>query len=324
MKAAVVTRYGPPEVVELRELPMPEPGPSEVRIKVLSTTVTAGDYRLRSGNMPRGFGPLRGIALGFGAPRKAVLGTEAAGIVDALGAGVTRFAVGDPVVAFPGEDLGGHAAYLLMPADGRVVHKPARLSFEEAAALPFGATTALDFLNRAALRAGERFLVHGASGNVGSMAVQLGKLRGAHVTAVCSGRNADLVRRLGADDVIDYTRTDFAGGGARYDVVMDAVGDAPYARVKSILNPGGRLIALVADLPAMLTAPFVGKGRKHRVLAGPAAERREDVETIVSLALEGALRAVIDQRFPFAHIVEAHRYVATGRKRGSVVVTCDG
>lgn len=323
MKIAFVPRYGPPEVVELREQASPAPASGKVRIKVLATAVTAADWRLRSGVMPRGFGVLRGIALGFGGPRKGVLGTDAAGVVDALGEGVTRFVIGDPVVAFPGSAMGCHAEYLVMPAQGRLVRKPANLTFEEAVALPFGGMTALDFLRRGDVKAGERVLVNGASGNVGSATVQLAKHRGAHVTAVCSAANAELACSLGADEAIDYTSTDFAAGDARYDVIVDCVGNAPYARVRSVLTRGGRLLAVIADLPAMLSAPFIGGEHKHRVIAGPAAEKVEDLATLAELAEKGVFKPVIDQRLPFARIVDAYRVVDSGRKKGSMIVTLD-
>ncbi len=323
MKVAFVPRYGPPEVVGFREQPTPAPASGQVRVKVLATAVTAADFRLRSGVLPRGFGVLRGIGLGFGGPRKSVLGTDAAGVVDALGAGVSRFAVGDPVVAFPGSAMGGHAEYLVMPAQGRLVRKPANLTFEEAVSLPFGGMTALDFLRRGAVKAGERVLVNGASGNVGTATVQLARHLGADVTAVCSATNSALVRSLGADEVIDYASTDFAVGGARYDVIVDCVGNAPYARVRSVLTRGGRLLAVLADLPAILGAAFVHGAQRHRVIAGPAAERADDLAILADLAEKGVLKPVIDQRFPFARIVDAYRVVDSGRKKGSVVVTLD-
>lgn len=321
MKIAFVPKYGSPEVVELREVPTPEPGPGQVRVAVRATAVTTGDWRLRSGVLPEGFGWLRGPVLGFGGPRKGVLGSDAAGLIDAVGPGVTEWKVGDEVVAFPGSAMGGHAEALIMPADGRIARKPARLSFEEAVALPFGGMTALDVLRRGGLKAGERVLVNGASGSVGSAAVQIAKNMGAHVTAVCSARNAELVRGLGADVVLDYQRADFAAGEARYDVIMDTVGNAPYERVRPVLNQGGRLLLVMADLAANLAAPFVGGKQRHRVVAGPVAERPEDLRALVALAEQGAVRPVIDQRFPFERIVEAYRIVDSGRKRGSVVLS---
>jgi NADPH:quinone reductase-like Zn-dependent oxidoreductase len=310
-------------VVEFRETPTPSPAAGEVRIRVLATAVTAADWRVRSGVMPRGFGALRGIGLGFGGPRKPVLGTDAAGVIDAVGEGVTRFKVGDPVFAFPGGAFGCHAEFLVMRADGCVAPKPANLSFEGAAALPFGGMTALDFLRRGEVQAGERVLVNGASGNVGSAAVQLAKHLGAHVTAVCSAPNAPLVRSLGADEVIDYTTCDFAAGGMRYDVVLDSVGNAPYSRMQRILAPRGRLLAVLADLPAVLGSVFAGRTKSHRVIAGPAAEKAADLMKLAEFAAQGKLRPVIDQRFPFERIVDAYRVVDSGRKRGSVVLWLD-
>lgn len=323
MKVAFVPRYGPPEVVRIREQPTPAPARGQVRIQVLATAVTTADWRVRSGVLPRGFGALRGVGLGFGGPRKGVLGTDAAGVVDALGEGATRLAPGDPVVAFPGSALGAHAEFLLMPADGRLVRKPSNLTFEEAAALPFGAMTALNFLRRGRVAAGERVLVNGASGSVGSATVQLARHLGAHVTAVTSAANAGLVRLLGAEEVIDYSAADFAAGPMRYDAIVDCVGNAPYARVRPVLARGGRLLAVLADLPAILRAPFAGRSERHRVIAGPAAERPEDLAQIAGLAGQGILRPVIDQRLPFDRIVEAHRRVESGRKRGSVIITLD-
>jgi len=323
MRVAFVPRYGPPEVVEFREMPMPVPRASEIRIKVLTTCVTAADWRVRSGDLPRGFGLLRGVALGFGGPRKGVLGTDAAGIVDAIGPAVTRFAVGDEVVAFPGSAMGAHAQYLLMPAAGRVLTKPANLSFDEVVALPFGGMTARDYLRRSRLQSGERVLIHGAAGNVGTAAIQLAKHAGAHVTAVCSAANAALVESLGADVVVDYSERDFAAGPDQYDVILDAVGNAPYSRVKSVLARGGRLLAIVADLSALLQAGLVPRRHGHRVIAGPATERREDLEALVALAGQGILKPVIQARFPFDQIVAAYRVVDSRRKRGSVVVTLE-
>lgn len=323
MKVAFVPRYGPPEIVEFREAPTPVPSPGQVRIKVFATTVTAGDWRMRSGELPRGFGVLRGLALGFGGPRKPVLGTEATGVVDAVGPGVTRFSVGDPVLAFLGAGMGAHAEYLLMPQDGLVAPKPSNLSFEEAAVLPFGAMTALYFLRRGEVKAGERVLVNGASGAVGTAFVQLAKYFGAHVTAVCSAGNAELVRSLGADAVIDYVTTDFAAGPDTWDVIVDTVGNAPYGRCKAVLAERGRLLAIAGDMSGLLGAAFVGGPKKHRVIAGPEPEASEDFQALVDLANQGVLKPVIDRRFEFEKLVDAYRVVDSGRKKGSVVVALD-
>jgi len=321
MKVAFVPRYGPPEVVELRELPDPVPSAGQIRIRVRAVAVTAGDMRVRSGVLPRGFGLLRGPALGFGGPRAGVLGTDAAGVVDAVGPGVGRFRVGDEVVAFPGAAMGAHAELLLMPAAGQVVAKPPGLSFEEAVALPFGGCTALHYLRVGGVTAGAKVLVDGASGNVGSMAVQLARHLGASVTGVCSAANADLVRSLGAEQVIDHRTADFAASGERWDVVVDTVGNAPYARVAGVLLPGGRLLAVLADLPAILGAAFAGRAAGHRVIAGPASETLAYLEEVVQLAAAGAIRPVIDTVLPFGRIADAYRVADSGRKRGSVVLT---
>lgn len=322
-KSTYVPHYGPPEVVEFREVTRPVPGPGQVRIRVLAAAVTAGDWRVRSGILPRGFGALRGLALGFKGPRQAVMGTDAAGVVDAVGPGVTEFAVGDAVVAFPGAQQGAHAEFLIMPAKGKVVRKPANLSFEQAAAIPFGAMTVLDFFRRGNVRSGESVLVNGASGNVGTAAVQIAKYLGARVTAVCSGRNAEVVRSLGADEVINYAESDFAAGPARFDVIVDAVGNAPYARVKPVLLPGGRLLVVLGDLPALLGSVLAGRTHGHRVIAGPVTERVADLLTTVELVERGALVPVIDRVFPFERIHDAYRVVDSGRKAGSVILTFD-
>ena len=321
MQVAFVPRYGPPDVVELRELPDPVPAAGQIRVRVHATAVTAGDMRVRSGVLPRGFGLLRGPALGFGGPRQPILGTDLAGVVDAVGPGVERFRVGDAVVAFPGSAMGAHAERVLLPADGRVVAKPPSLSFEDAAAIPFGACTALHFLRVGGVKAGERVLVNGASGNVGSMAVQLARHLGARVTGVCGAANADLVRSLGAEAVIDHRAVDFATLDQRWDVVVDTVGNAPYARVAPVLAPGGRLLAVLADLPSTLGAAFAGRSAGHRVLAGPAAEKVEYLQEVIDLAGAGTIRPVIDSVLPFARIADGYRVADSGRKRGSVVLT---
>jgi NADPH:quinone reductase-like Zn-dependent oxidoreductase len=323
MKVAFVSRYGPPEVVELRELADPAPAAGQVRIRVLATAVSAGDWRLRSGSLPRGFGPLRGLAIGFGGPRKGVLGTDACGVVDAIGAGVTRFAVGDPVLAFPGSAMGSHAEFLLMPEHGRVERKPSNLSFEEACALPFGGMTALDFLRRGGNVRGARVLVNGASGNVGSAFVQLARHAGAEVTGVCSSKNAALVSSLGATGVVDYARADFAQDTDAYDVIVDCVGNAPYPRVRNALAKGGRLLVVLGDLAALFSAPFVGRARDHRIIAGPAAERPSDLTALCELAEAGHFRPVIDRVMPFEAIRDAYALVDSGRKRGAVILSLD-
>ncbi|MDF3069054.1 MAG: uncharacterized protein K0R38_4655 [Polyangiaceae bacterium] len=321
MKAAVYTRYGTPDVVSLSTLPRPLLPADGVVIRVRATTVSSGDARLRSAHVPAGFGlPLR---LGFGmfGPRNHVLGTEVAGEVVEVGAH-SRFAVGDRVFALLGASLGGHAEYAAIRDNGAVAHLPRGMGFESGAALAFGGTTALYYLrDKAKLRAGERLLVNGASGAVGSAAVQLGKYFGAHVTAVCSGNNADLVTLLGADRVVDHTRQDFATLRERFDVVIDAVGNCSFARCAPALADSGRLLLVVASLGQMLGAMLRPVRSGRRVLCGVTPERAEDLQLLAQLAEIGAYRPVLDSVFPFDRIAEAHARVDTQRKRGSVIVT---
>lgn len=320
MKAAVVRRYGPPHVVKIEHLPRPIPGPNEVLIRVRASTVSSADWRMRSLSMPYGFGLAGRLALGVTAPRQRVLGSELSGDVVAIGASVRNFAFGDAVVAYPGIKLGAHAEYCCMNANAAIVRKPDALSYTTAAALAFGGTTALDFFRRSALQAGESVLIHGASGTVGSAMVQLAVAAGARVTAVCSGANAELMQQLGATRVIDYTQADFATEGIRYDVIVDTIGNAPYARVQAALTPRGRLLLVLATLPQMLRAPWVNRTSQHRIVAGPSAERVEDLRTLVAMAADGRFTPLIDSSYSLNEIALAHARVETGRKRGSVLV----
>ncbi len=321
MRAAYVTRYGGPERVELREVPRPTTRPGEILIRVVTTTVSSGDWRIRSFDVPKGFGLIMRLALGLCAPRQPILGTELAGIVEEVGAGVTAFREGDAVIAMPGASMGAHAEFKAMPARGNVVAKPSALSFREAGALCFGGLTALHYLRaKAHLQPGERLLVVGASGAVGTAAVQLARVLGADVTTVTSGANATLAAELGAARTIDYTRTDFAADGSTYDVVIDCVGATSYHAVRPVLRPRGRFLRVVADLADLLFAPLQGRFAGHRVIAGVSTERLEDIRYLADLASEGAYRPVIDSAFPLAQIAEAHARVETKRKRGSVVV----
>lgn len=324
MNVAACRRYGPPDVVTIEAAELPAPGPHDVLIRVRATTVSTADWRIRSLSMPHGFGAIGRLAFGLRAPRQPVLGSELAGDVVAVGAAVRTFELGDAVIAVPGSTLGAHAEYVCMPEQGLLVHKPPHVPYEQAAALAFGGSAALDFYRRAVLCAGERVLVNGATGTVGSAMVQVASDAGAHVTAVCSGGNADLMRSLGASHVIDYHEQDFATEGAQYDVIVDTVGNAPYARSKRALRPRGRLLLVLAALPELLRAPWVSLTTRHRVIAGPAAERRDDLHTIVRMAAEGRFTPLIDCCVPFAEIVNAHARVESGRKRGSVVVRIEG
>ena len=321
MRAAVYERYGPPDVLELREVEKPTPKDNQVLIKIHATTVTSGDWRARSLNVPAGFGLIARLVFGVSRPRQPILGTELAGEIEAVGKDVRRFKVGDQVFAFSGASMGCYAEYKCMPADGAVALKPPNLTYDEAAALSFGGTTALDFFRRGKLQSGETVLVNGASGGVGTAAVQLARHFGAEVSGVCSTANVELVRSLGPTHVIDYTKEDFTKNGETYDVIVDTVGTAPFSRSNGSLREGGRLLLVLGGLPDMLQIPWVSMTSGKKVIAGPAAERADDLRLLAELAQAGTFRPIIDRRYPFEQIAEAHRYVDTGRKKGNVIIT---
>ena len=321
MKAAVYRTYGPPDVVKIENVDKPKPRKNEVLIKIHATTVSSADWRVRSLTMPKGFGPLARPVFGVFGPRQPILGSELAGEIEAVGENVTRFKVGDHVVAYPGIGMGCHAEYRTMPENGRIVPKPANLSFEEAAAMSFGGSTALHFLRDVAgIQHGEKVLVIGASGAVGSAAVQLAKSLGANVTGACSTANLDLVRSIGAGRVVDYTKEDFTRSGEAYDIILDTVGHASFATCKHSLKDKGRLLLIVASLPQMLAALDPKPGSK-KVYAGPAKETVEHLLFLKQLAEAGQFRPAIDQCYPLERIAEAHARVDSGRKKGSVVIT---
>lgn len=322
MKAAVCTAYGGPQVVAVRDLADPLVKPDEVLIRVHATTVASGDARIRGSRFPSGFWLPARLMFGLARPRKAILGTECAGIVEQAGSRVTRYQPGDRVFAFSGAKLGCHAELVAMRQDGPIAPIPDGYSFEEAAAISFGGTTALYFLrDLGKLIPGERVLVNGASGAVGTALVQLARHLGAHVTGVCSADHAELVRSLGAHEVIDYRSEDFARRGARWDMILDVVGTAPFARCSQALTENGRLLLVVAGLGDMLKAPLQSRTGGRRVLAGTAPDRAGDIVALKGLCEAGAYRPVIDSCYPLERIVEAHARVDTGHKAGSVVVT---
>jgi NADPH:quinone reductase-like Zn-dependent oxidoreductase len=321
MKAAVYERYGSPDVVALKQVAKPVPSDHEVLIKVHATTVTSGDWRARTLNVPKGFGLMARLFFGISKPRQPILGTELAGEIESVGKAVSAFKVGDQVFAFSGAAMGGHAEYKCMPESGALALKPANLSYEEAAALSFGGATALDFFRRGQIQKGDKVLINGASGGVGTAAVQLAKHFGAAVTGVCSTVNLELVRSLGADKVIDYTHDDFTQNGETYDIIVDTAGTAPFSRSKGSLKEGGRLLLVLGSLPDLLQAPWVAATTRKKVIAGPASERADDLRVLASLAESGQFRPVIERRYPFEQIAEAHRHVETGHKKGNVVIT---
>lgn len=321
MKAIVYEKYGPPDVLEIREVAKPIPMDNEVLIRVRATTVTIGDSRVRSLRMPEGFGPIARLVLGVSKPRQTILGSELAGTVEVVGKDVAKFNVGDEVFAFTGARLGCYVEYKCMSQEGAVALKPANLTFDEAAAISSGGTTALYFFRRAKLQRGEKIVVNGASGAVGTAAVQIAKHYGAEVTGICSTANIELVRSLGAHHMIDYTKEDFTKNGQTYDIIVDTAGTAPFSRSNASLKEGGRLLLVLSSMSDTLQAPWISLTSGKKVIATPSAWRTEDVAFLAKLAESGEFKPIIDRRYPFGQIAEAHRYVDTGRKKGNVVIT---
>jgi NADPH:quinone reductase-like Zn-dependent oxidoreductase len=313
MRAAVNDRYGPPEVVQVVEVPRPVPADGEVLVRVVAAAVTSGDARIRAARFPPGFALPARLAFGLRRPRRGVLGSSLSGIVETTAPGVDAFAPGDQVCAMTGTRMGAHAEYVAVPV-GRLARKPASVSHEDAAGLLFGGTAARYFLrDRASISAGSSVLVNGASGAVGTNAVQLAHHLGATVTAVTSAANAELVTDLGAERVIDHRRTDITALTERFDVVLDTVGNLTAATGRRLLTEGGMLILAVASLGDTIRA-------RGNLVAGSAPERVEDFDHLLNLLTDGALTVVHDRTFALDDIVDAHRRVDSGHKIGNIVV----
>ena len=320
MRAAVARRFGGPEVVKVEQIPKPVPKADELLLRVHASTVSIADHRTRSRDLPKGLWFFIPVALGVFRPRKRVLGMDAAGVVEAVGDEVTGFAPGDEVITMLGGSFGAHAEYARVPLAKAIAHKPANLTIEESAALIFGGYTAISYLNLVELGPGSEVLVNGASGAVGTAAVQLAKQRGATVTGVCSARNAELVRSLGADHIVDRDREDFAANGRTYDVIVECVGNAPFERVEQSLKPGGALLLVIASLGSMLSSRRHTRRSGKLVTNGGAPISNEDLVGLSRLAESGEFRPVIDRTYDLDDIAEAHRYVDTGHKVGNVVL----
>jgi NADPH:quinone reductase-like Zn-dependent oxidoreductase len=313
MRAAVVQRYGTPDVVRVVDVDTPTPGTRAVLVRVRATAVTAADSRIRGARFPRGFGPFARLAFGLRRPRRPVLGNTFSGVVEAVGDGVTGVAVGDEVCGTTGLRMGTHAEQVVVPAK-RLVAKPAGVSHDDAAGVLFGGQSALFFLrDKANVGPGTTVLVNGASGAIGTSAVQLARHAGATVTAVTSGANADLVRSLGAEHVVDHTTTDVASLTERYDVVLDTVGSLSPTSGRRLLADGGVLLLAAADLGETLRA-------RGDVRAGTSPERTEDVRELLDLVASGALRVVLDRVVPLDDVVAAHARVDSGHKVGNLVM----
>ena len=324
MKAMVYHTYGSPDVLKLEEIQKPIPKDNEVLIKVHAATVTAGDVNARGFTfVPPGFGPLPRLMLGLRKPKRTILGTELAGEIEAVGKDVQRFKTGDQVFGIGSEIFGAYAEYTCRPETGALALKPANMTYDEAAAIPCGAGTALYFLRDVAkIQRGQKVLINGASGGVGTYAVQIARYYGAEVTGVCSTTNVELVKSLGADKVIDYTKEDFTQSGETYDIILDTVvGKTSFSRCKGSLKQNGLYLAVAGGLQeaVQMLWTFIIGGKK--VIFGTPTERKEDIIYLKELAEAGKIKPVIDRCYPLDQIVEAHRYVEKGHKKGNVVIT---
>ncbi|MFN8594944.1 MAG: NAD(P)-dependent alcohol dehydrogenase [Anaerolineae bacterium] len=329
MKAIVYTEYGTPDVLRLAEVAKPEPKDKEILIRIHATTVNFGDLMGRNFKAvtPRKFNmpfflwlPAR-LAFGFNKPRQHILGSVFAGEVEAVGPAVTRFKSGDQVFGYRGEKMGAYAEYVSMPEDGVVAIKPANLTYEEAAVIPYGAIMALSLLRKANIQPGQKVLINGASGGIGSAAVQLAKYFGAEVTGVCGTPRLGFVKSLGADHAIDYTREDFTQNGETYDLIFDILGKSSFARCRKSLTPNGILLCASFKVKQLLQMVWTSRSSGQKVICTLAPGSREDLLTVKELVEAGKIKPIIDRCYPLEQTAEAHRYIEQGHKQGSVVIT---
>ena len=322
MKAIVYTKYGPPDVLQLKEVAKPTPKDNEVLIRIYATSVTSADWRARSLIIPYGFGLISRLVFGVMRPRKTILGTEFAGEIESVGKDVKQFKKGDQVFGSSGAGFGAHAEYIALPEDGVIATKPSNMTYEEAAAVPFGAHASLVYLrDLGKIQSGQNVLINGASGGLGTFAVQLAKYYGAEVTGVCSSSNLELVKSLGADKVIDYTKEDFTKSGETYDIIFDTVGKITFSHCKSSLKQNGRFLLAVASVPQFLQMLWTSIIGGKKVVAGVAIGTKEDLNFLKELIEAGKIKSTIDRRYPLEQTADAHRHVDTGHKKGSVVIT---
>lgn len=319
IKAIVCPKYGPPEVLQLQEVEKPAPRDNEILIRVHSTAVSSGDVRIRKAD------PF-GVRLFFGLvrPKNPILGFVFAGKIEAVGNEVKLFKAGDQVFGTTGMRFGAYAEYLCLPEKAVVAIKPDEMSYQEAAAIPFGGNTSLYFLRKANIQTGQKVLIYGASGALGTSAVQLAKHFGAEVTGVCSSANLEMVKSLGADQVIDYTKEDFTNSGETYDVIFDTVGESPFSGcVKSLKKNGFYLRAVHMELSPIVRGLWTSLTSSKKVIGGTISEKPEDLIYLKKLFEKGDLKAVIDRTYPLEQMAEAHKYVEKGHKKGNVVIVLE-
>jgi NADPH:quinone reductase-like Zn-dependent oxidoreductase len=329
MKAVVCTEFGAAEVLQLKEVVKPTPKDNEVLIRVHAASVNFGDLMARNFkavsprkfNMPFLFWLPSKIAFGLRKPNITILGNELSGEIEEVGKDVKRFKRGDQVFGYPGLSFGAYAEYACLPEEGCLATKPANMTYEEAAVVPYGAIMALNLLKKANLQPGQKVLVNGASGGIGSAAVQIAKHWGAEVTGVCGTPRVDFVKSLGADKVIDYTREDFTQNGETYNLILDVLGKSSFSRVKSSLKPNGILLFASFKMKQLFQMLWTSKTGGRKVLCAIAPGSVEDLHSVKELIETGKIKAVIDRCFPLEQTAEAHRYVEQGHKKGNVVIT---
>ncbi|CAG0994100.1 alcohol dehydrogenase [Anaerolineales bacterium] len=329
MKAIAFTEYGSPDVLKIKEVAKPTPKDNEILVRVHATPVNFGDLMARNFgnvtpsefNMPAPLYLPSRMAFGWNKPKINVLGSELAGEVEVVGRDVTKFKAGDRVFAYVGMGMGANAEYVCIPESGTVALKPSNLTYEEAATLPYGAVMATSLLAKANIQRGQKVLINGASGGIGSMAVQLAKHFGAEVTGVCGTPRMEFVKSLGADKVIDYTKEDFTQNGETYDLIFDILGRSSFLRVKRSLKPNGIYLLASFKMKALLDMLWTSvMGSKQKVICSFANETAESLEFVKKLVEEGKVKAIVDKSFPMEQASEAHRYVEDGRKQGNVVI----
>lgn len=331
MKAIVYTQYGPPDVLQLKEVAKPTPKDNEILIKIYATPVNYGDaiarnfsnVSTREFNMPALFWFLARMEFGFTTPKKQTLGSEFAGEIEAIGKDVTQFKPGDSVFGYRGSSFGANAEYLCTPANGMVAIKPVNMTYEEAATVPYGALTALNLLRKVDIQPGQKVLINGASGGIGSAAIQLAKHFGAEVTAVCGTPRLEFVKALGADKVIDYTKQDFTKNGETYDLIFDILGKSSFARCKGSLKQNGRYLLASFKMKQLFQMLWTSRVGSKKVICALSMEKREDLLFIKELVEAGTIKSIIDRCYPFEQTAEAHRYFESGDKKGSVVITVE-
>lgn len=329
MKAIVYTKYGAPDVLRLEEVEKPAPRDNEVLIRVHATSVNYGDLVARNFkaisprkfNMPLLFWLFAKIFFGFRKPKITILGSEFAGKIESVGKDVKSFKQGDRVFGYLGQSMGAYAEYLCMPEDGVLAIKPANMTYEEAAVIPYGAIMALNLLKKVNLRPGQKVLINGASGGIGSAAVQLAKCFGAEVTGVCGTPGLEFVKALGADKVIDYTKEDFTRSGETYDLIFDILGKSSFSRCKSSLTQNGRYLLASFKMKQLFQMLWTSMTGSKKVTCALASEITEDLISVKELIEAGKIKSIIDRRYPLEQIAEAHRYVEKGHKKGNVIIT---